>query len=191
MRRNPCQPPRGRTTTARERQEAERSRDKLISGRQHRPPDYVTAAEPQTQVGRPSNPVKKCPVLRMRTDRGRHRSADPRPGACSSRPGCQLAAPESTPPCLSRTVFQNCNTVRRASTRAGGKKNRPRRAHAAAPSAHTSRRPHRLPPWRRDGRRRCRPPPGPRCRSQPHRPRKPDVTIKTQEKLKTSYFATE
>ena len=90
----------GGTTTARERQEAERSRDNLISDRQRRPPDYVTAAEPQTQVGRPSNPVKKCPVLRMRTDRGRRRSADPRPGACSSRPDCQLAALESTPPAV-------------------------------------------------------------------------------------------
>ena len=84
-----------------------------------------------------------------------------------------------------RTVFQHCDAARCASTHAGGKKNRPRRARAAAPSAHTSRRPHRPPPWRRGGRRRCQPPPGPRCRGQPHRPRRPSATIKTPETHKT------
>ena len=83
----------GGTTTARERQKAERSRPDFRSA-------TSTARQSCTKVGRPSKPTKKCPVLRMRTDRGRRRSADPRPGACSSRPGCQLAALESTPPAV-------------------------------------------------------------------------------------------
>ena len=117
----------GGTTTARERQEAEGSRPDFRSA-------TSTARLCQTKLGRPSKPTKKCPVLRMRTDRGRRRSADPRPGACSSRPDCQLAALESTPPAVralsSRTVTRRCAPQ----TPPGERENRQRRARATAPS---------------------------------------------------------
>ena len=174
MRRNPCPPPRGRTTTARERQEAERSR-----------PDFRPATSTARLCNRSSAANTSRPALKPSQEVPRPPHEDG-PRATQKRRPTARSAQQMTrlPPSRTgehtagrtRTVFQHCDATMCTSTRRGREK-----------TAQGARAQRRRPPTRTDDptarrlgvaainaeadRR-----PGPRYRCKPHPPPRPSAT---------------
>ena len=151
----------------------------LISGQQHRPPDYIEQSRPVLKAHQevPRPPHEDGPRATQRR-RPTARSAQQMTRLPPSRAGEHTGG-------RTRTVFQDCDATMCTSTRRGREK-----------TAQGARAQRRRPPTRTDDptarrlgvaaadadadRR-----PGPRCRCKPHPPPRPSATIKTPETHKT------
>ena len=137
MRRNPCQPPRGRTTTARERQEVERSRPDF------RPATSTARLCNRSRAANTSRPALKPSqeVPRPPHEDGPRATQQRQPTARSVQQLTRHWLPTSSirehTAGRTRTDFQHCDAARCASTHAGREKKPPKaRARSGAVRPH-------------------------------------------------------